>query len=95
MTRSRQLSETLKWEGNSVYDDILVPWVVFLFGGIIDLFLCLSGSSFGSEILDGVSLREAEETELFFGTHGCLERNATIWGISGNGTEHSKCVTCT
>ena len=62
---------------------------------LIDLFLCLSGSSFGSEILDGVSLREAEETELFFGTHGCLERNATIWGISGNGTEHSKCVTCT
>ena len=27
---------------------------------------------------------------LFFGTHGCLELKATIWGISGNGTEHSK-----
>ena len=53
MTRSSHLSETLKWE--KVFMTMFLCKLLCCSVVLIDGFLCLSGSSFGSEIFDTVS----------------------------------------
>ena len=67
---SSHLGETLKWE---IVFMMIFLCKLFCSVELIDWFLCLSGSSFCSEILDGVSWREAKETG------GCsLERMVSL-----------------